>query len=245
MEQKVVLVTGASSGLGRAMAVRFRREGFMVIGVCRHCPEETVVERWIEADLTTAAGRDRVVEVLSREVGRLDVLINNAGKGNYATWEELTEEELRALFELDFFAPVLLTGKLLPLLEQSGGTIINIASVAGKMHVPCMGAYCAGKAAMILYSDSLRPELVRRGIRVLCVLPGRIDTGFSSRAFGRRQPPETPGGGRAEVLAERVITAYRRGRRRLFYPGWYRLALLIPKLLPGLYDRKNIELWHL
>ena len=241
---QTVLITGASSGLGRAMAARFRRDGFTVIGVSRHCPEATV-DRWIEADLTTAAGRDLVARTMQDEVGTLTVLINNAGKGSYATWEELPENELREIFELNFFAPVLLTGLLLPLLEKSGGMIINIASVAGRMYVPCMGAYCATKAAMNLYSDSLRPELAKRRIGVLNVMPGRIDTGFSSRAFGRRQPPETPGGGNAEVFADHVIMAYRRRRRHLVYPGWYRLAMLLPKLIPGLYDKKNIQLWRL
>ena len=244
MSKKIALVTGASSGLGLAMALRFRSEGFVVIGVCRHRPGFEL-DRWIEADITTEEGRHLIDTVIKHEFGGIDVLINNAGKGSYATWEEMPEDDLRALFELNFFAPVLLTGKLLPWLEKTRGTVINITSVAGKMHVPCMGAYCATKAAYNLFSDSLRPEIQRRGIRVLTVMPGRINTGFSSRALGNRTPPETPRGGNIDRFPAKVFNAYRKGARQLVFPGWYRLIMLLPKLIPALYDKKNIQLWRL
>ncbi len=244
MSKPIALITGASSGLGLAMALRFRSEGFVVVGVCRHRPGFEL-DRWIEADITLPEDRDVIVKAITEEFDGIDVLINNAGKGSYATWEEMPEHDLRDIFELNFFAPVLLTGKLLPFLEKKRGTIINISSVAGGLHVPCMGAYCATKAAYKLYSDSLRPEILRRHVKVMTVMPGRIDTGFSSRALGARKPPETPGGGNADRFAAKVFAAYRKGRRCLIYPFWYRLVMMLPGILPGLYDRKNIQLWRL
>ncbi|UKI33816.1 MAG: SDR family NAD(P)-dependent oxidoreductase [Lentisphaeria bacterium] len=181
---KIAVVTGASSGLGRAVAREFRRRGFTVIALCRHAPEADTADRFLAVDLTDAEQRTRAAAAIEQEFGRLDVLVNNAGIGSYATWEELSEEELRREFELDFFAPVELTRALLPLLEKSRGSIVNISSVAAQIPVGCMGAYNAVKAALRMYSLTLRMEVAGRGIHVLNVCPGRVDTGFSSRALG-------------------------------------------------------------
>ncbi len=244
MKDKTVMITGVSSGLGRAMAREFKLQGFRVVGICRNEPEQGLVDDWFKADLTNSEEMGEAVNRLVQEVGRLDVLINNAGIGGYETWENFPEDDLRKMFELNFFVPVKLTNLVLPLLKERQGTVINIASIAGKMYVPCMGAYCACKAALNLYSDSLRGELLKSGVNVLKVMPGRINTGFSTRALGSLNPPETPGGGSEIKFAVKVFKAYIKRRRYLIYPWWYRLALLIPKLAPGIYDRKNLELWR-
>lgn len=243
-DRQVAVITGVSSGLGRALALRFRQEGLAVVGICRSQPD-IEIDLWIKADITSPADRKIIYEQLASRYQSIDVLINNAGKGSYATWEEMPQEDLRNLFEVNFFAPVLLTDLLLPMLRQAQGTIINISSVAGKLPVPCMGAYCAGKAAFNLFSDSLRTELRHCRVKVLKVMPGRIDTGFSLRAVGCRKPPDTPGGGDAEVFARKVFTAWKKGRRYLIYPWWYRLLLPLPKLFPGFYEAKNQEMWRL
>ena len=218
---KTAAVTGASSGLGRAVAREFRRRGFTVIALCRHAPEADTADRFLAVDLTDAEQRTRAAAAIEQEFGRLDVLVNNAGIGSYATWEELSEEELRREFELDFFAPVELTRALLPLLEKSRGSIVNISSVAAQIPVGCMGAYNAVKAALRMYSLTLRMEVAGRGIHVLNVCPGRVDTGFSSRALGGRKPPETPGrtASSAEEFARKLFRACRARRRELIYPG--------------------------
>ena len=148
-EGKIAVVTGASSGLGRAVAREFHRRGFTVVALCRHAPESDTADRFIATDLTDAAQRAAAAAAIGREFGRVDVLVNNAGIGSYATWEELPEEELRREFELDFFAPVELTRLLLPLLAKTHGSVVNISSVAAQVPVGCMGAYNAVKPALL------------------------------------------------------------------------------------------------
>jgi len=241
---KIAVITGVSSGLGKALALHFRSQGVTVVGVSRTQPDFEL-DGWIAADLTLPAGRQKVYDQIVEQYSAIDVLINNAGKGSYATWDEQSANELRALLELNFFAPVELTKLMLPLLRAAHGTVINISSMAGNLPVPCMGAYCVSKAAFSLYSDTLRMELLRDGVKVLKVMPGRINTGFSSRAFGPRKPPETPAGGDAGRFAAQVYRAWCSGRRSLIYPWWYRLLLPLPSWLPGLYEKKSAAMWKL
>jgi short-subunit dehydrogenase len=242
---KTVLITGASSGLGEAIAEIFIKNNFKVIGVCRSEPK-IKVDYWYKCDITVAEERQELVDKVKSEAGRLDVLINNAGKGNYAPWEEFSEEELRDLFELNFFALVDLTRLFLPMLKESRGTVINIASVAGKSYVPCMGAYCASKFALCAFSDSLRAELKNIGVNVLNVKPGRINTGFSSRALGARKTPETPSGGSTpQGLAKRLFRAYRRKKRSLIYPKSYVFFIWFTRMFPRLYDWAACKAWKL
>ena len=240
---KRVLITGVSGGLGAAMAREFRRRGWHVIGVCRTAPAADLCDEFIPCDLTDPAAVAR----LGASVETLDVLVNNAGIGAYAAWEELDDASLRKLMEIDFFAPVALTKSLLPALARTRGAVINISSVAAEVPVACMGAYNAAKAALAMFSESLRPELHARGIRVLTVLPGRIDTGFSKRAVGGRQVPETPGrtASSAEGLARRVYRAFVRRRRRLIYPAWYAPAIAFIRHFPAVNEYFNRKLWGL
>lgn len=245
MDNKTAVITGASSGLGMAMMKEFRRNGFSTIAICRRRPDSPH-DLWIEADIRAPGAIDEIANRLKNHYQKIDILVNNAGTGIYDTWSDMSIEDLRQLMELNFFAPVALTKTLLPMLAAAKGTVINISSIAGNMYVPCMGAYCASKAAMNMFSDSLRAELAPAGIHVLKVMPGRINTGFSSRASGSRRPPETPAGGSsADRFAAAVFSAASRRQRSLIYPRWYRLIAAIPQLLPNLYDRKNRQMWKI
>jgi len=244
---KVVLITGCSSGLGKAMADCFRRHGFRTAGLCRTRPE-IELDCWIEGDVTLAADRERAVETVRKTFGRLDVLVNNAGRGAYATWSELKEDELRAVFELDFFSVCLLTKGFLPLLEESRGSVVNISSAAGRLWVPCMGAYCAAKAAVAMFSNTLGIEEKRHGVRVLDVAPGQVNTGFSSRSLGGRKPPESPGSSftSPEKMAECVFRAWRRRKKRITYPRVLApLLFFIRCVIPGCYERVSLRIWKL
>lgn len=242
----VVLITGASSGLGLAMLAEFKKRGFRVIAVSRKSPEFSP-DLHISADLTDSASFELILAQLNAFCdGRLDLLINNAGMGAYETWESLGDAELRTVFELNFFAPVKLVKTLLPLLKASKGSIINVSSIAGHMSVPCMGAYCASKAAVSMFSDTLRMELVSSGVSVMNVTPGRIDTGFSKRSFGTRKVPSKFGGyASPAVFASTVFKAYSKRRRSLIYPRWYFVAPLFAKLFRPFYEAANLKEWKL
>jgi len=246
--RKTALITGVSSGIGRALALYFRKRNVFVIGVSRRKPDiET--DLWIFADITKEDGRQKIYDTLLQACPRgLDLLLNNAGMGIYATWEEMDEQNLRDVFELDFFAMVLLTKKLLPLLKKSDSpSVVNVSSSASRLWVPCMGAYCAVKAAAAMFSASLRPELHSQGIHVMDVVPGQINTGFSSRSFGMRRPPDAPGAkGDPSGLAEAVYRGWIRRKKAVLYPGWIGLGtFFVRAFIPGIYDAVSRRIWHL
>ncbi len=243
---KIALVTGSSSGLGAAAAAALRRRNFRVIGLGRRRPDGVAESDFIVCDLAQPDAAATVRREFDRRADRLDVLVNNAGFGGYATWEELPETELRRMFEVDFFAPVALARAFLISLKQTRGAIINLASVAALAPVPCMGAYSAVKAALAQFSFTLRAEAGVSGVRVLTVCPGRISTGFSSRAVTLRDCPETPGNqidpGR---LADQMLRALDRNSRRVIFPGWYGLFIAFTRLCPELYDRLALRAWKM
>jgi short-subunit dehydrogenase len=176
----VVVITGASSGIGEAAARWLARErDARVVLVARR--EERLRELagslgaagYVAVDVTADDGPERIRAHVEAEHGRLDVLVNNAG----ARFTGGTVEDLRKTMEVNFFAPVRLTEALLPLLRtDGGGSVVNVASVAGRVARPSTGAYSASKAALLAWSDALRAEESANGVHVGTVLPGFIKT---------------------------------------------------------------------
>ena len=242
---RVAVITGASRGIGLALAREFRAQSFRVLGVARSPIAEDAVDAWICADITTEAGRHRILEELGGEDARLDVLVNNAGRGIQEPWASMSEEDLRAVMELNFFAPVALTRRLLPNLRASDGAVINVSSAAGKVGIACMGGYCASKFALSAFSESLRAEVEPEGIGILNLVVGRIGTDFGRHVLGSKSAPATRGIASAERLARVAFRAYRRGRGEIFFPAWYRPAIWITKLFPGTFARKSRQAWGL
>lgn len=246
MKAKVVLITGASSGLGKAMAQKFSEQGHLVIGVSRHCTKESYLDMACQIDITKPEERQQLFDKIMSTYGRLDILINNAGIGCYDAWENVREDELRAMFELDVFALIMMTKLFLEELRKNQGSVINISSVAGKLYVPCMGPYCAGKAAVRFFSDSLRAEQQHRGLHVLDAVVGRINTGFSQRCLGTAKPPHTPGGGDPMQLANAIYRAWQKKKYSVTYPAWYKFIVpLFLGPLRSLYDKECRKRWKL
>jgi short-subunit dehydrogenase len=190
-DSPVVVITGASSGIGEAAARHLARaRGARVVLVARR---EDRLEQLageigggashVAVDVTAEDGPQRIRDHVAERHGRLDVLVNNAG----AAWRERFEdggyEDVRRTMELNFFAPVRIAEALLPLLrETQGSAIANVASVAGRVARPKTGAYSASKAALISWSDALRAEEADNGVHVGTVLPGFIKTeGFPAK----------------------------------------------------------------
>ena len=242
---KVVLVTGASSGIGRACAQAFAAEGSRLILTARSSRglEETqrlcsgVDVSIIPADLTDSAAIAALAESVRQRYGRLDILVNNAGVGLYIPSYESEPDEVRKLFELNVFAPVELTRLLLPLLGP-GSWIVNVSSIVGKIPFPWMPLYSASKYALSAYSDALRMELDGTGIRVLAVHPGYVATGFGHNTIDGEIPENVGGRQRfgltAEGCAATILKGIRKGRRNIVTPaaGWAMVAAA--RLFPGL-----------
>ena len=177
-----VLITGCSSGIGRALADAFKTAGYNVWASARR-PEDV-------AALTTAGLQAVQLDVndgaalaqLAGQVGELDVLINNAGYGAMGPLLDGGTEALQRQFETNVFAIVGVTQALFPALRARKGLVVNIGSVSGVLVTPFAGAYCASKAAVHALSDALRMELAPFGVRVMEVQPGAINTHFAKNA---------------------------------------------------------------
>ncbi|RYD96161.1 MAG: SDR family oxidoreductase [Sphingobacteriales bacterium] len=187
---KIALVTGGTKGAGKAIAARLANAGAIVVITARNAPE-VFNERlhFIAADLSHAAGTQKVVTVVLAKYGRLDILVNNLGvsetpAGGFAV---LTDEDWEATLRANLLAPVRLDRGFLPqMIEQKSGVIIHIASIQGKL--PLYDAtlpYAAAKAGLINYSKSLSNEVAPKGIRVLTVSPGWIMTSASEKMMER------------------------------------------------------------
>ena len=187
MSAQVVMITGCSSGIGRALALEYVRRGFAVAGAVRRVEQADDLAAHhilplimdVTDDKQVRAGLDR----LFREYERIDVLINNAGYGLIAPTVEIPHEELVRQFETNVFAPMRLIRETAGRMrEQGGGMIVNIGSVSGVVTTPFSGAYCATKAALHALSDALRMELAPFGIKVVTVQPGAVQSQFGAKA---------------------------------------------------------------
>lgn len=184
---RVALITGCSSGIGRELALALHRRGTIVIATARR-PEslQELADLGIATealDVNSQADINRVVHALKAAYGRLDILINNAGFGQMGPLLELDTRALENQFHTNVFAPMALIRACAPLMRSARrGLVCNIGSVSGVMPSPFSGAYCASKAALHVLSEVLRLELKPFGIRVMTVQPGAIASEFGRHA---------------------------------------------------------------
>jgi NAD(P)-dependent dehydrogenase (short-subunit alcohol dehydrogenase family) len=198
MASRVWFITGASSGFGRALADAALERGDSVAAAARRTDSLTYAaehERGhaIALDVTDDAQRDAAVADALERFGRIDVLVNNAGRTQVGAVEETTDEELRALFDLHFFAPAALTRAVIPhMRHQGGGAIVQMSSVGGQVTAPGFAAYCATKFALEGFTQTLRDEVAAFGIRTMIVEPGAFRTGLfrSDAAYESDEMPE-------------------------------------------------------
>ena len=186
MTQPVVLITGCSSGIGRALADAFKAADYQV-WACARKPQDLAGLTAagfvaVALDVNDAVAVQRAVERMQSEAGRLDVLINNAGYGAMGPLLDGGAEGMRQQFETNVFSLVELTRACFPLLRASRGLVINIGSISSVLITPFAGAYCASKAAVHALSGALRLELAPFGIQVMEVQPGAIESSFGSNA---------------------------------------------------------------
>jgi NAD(P)-dependent dehydrogenase (short-subunit alcohol dehydrogenase family) len=194
-ESRVWFITGASSGFGRELTKAALARGDRVAAAARNVDRLADLDGTLAValDVTDAAQRERAIGEILDRFGRIDVLVNNAGRTQVGAVEETTEEELRDLFELHFFAPAALTRLVLPHMRaQGGGTIVQMSSVGGQVTYPGFGAYCATKFALEGLAQTLRDEVAPFGIRTLIVEPGAFRTGLfrADAAYQSQAMPE-------------------------------------------------------
>lgn len=181
--QKVALVTGASSGIGKSIANKFLEEGLKVYVAARRVEKMKDLEELgavaLKMDISREEDVNKAVEQITQEQGRIDVLVNNAGFAIYGAVEDTTIEDARYQFEVNLFGLAYLTQKVLPhMRKQRSGKIINISSMGGKIYTPLGAWYHATKHALEGWSDCLRLELDQFKINVVIIEPGIINTEF-------------------------------------------------------------------
>lgn len=247
--RKVAVVTGASSGIGRASAVALAREGYAVALAARRAGrlEEACLEigsagglaRAFETDLERPGAPAQLVRDVVASFGRLDVLVNNAGWGYCAPLAEISEEAARRIFELNLVAPFLLMREALPHLRKTRGAIVNVASVAGLLPSPFYAAYAASKAALVSAAGSLRIEERDHGVRVVSICPGPVATEFARAAGGAPVHADRVGVRvqSSEEIGRIVARSAARSNRTRITAGVVRVGVLLHRFAPPLYAR--------
>jgi serine 3-dehydrogenase (NADP+) len=245
-KDKVVIITGASSGIGAAAAQAFADAGARVVLAARDTARLEALARAlpgsalaVPTDVTDRAAVDALVARTVAEFGGVDIVVNNAGVGLAAPVAEIAIADFERALAVDLFGPLALTQAALPYMRQRGrGQLIFVSSVVGLRALPYLGGYAAAKAALDRLTESLRVELRGSGVAVTLVRPGATRTGFAEHRLGsgheRRRVSTraaTP-----EQVALAIVRAARR-ETRIAYVAWAdRLRVLVSLLAPGLTD---------
>ncbi len=251
-QSKAALVTGGSSGLGLAIARALVAAGAKVTIAAREAERlaaaaESIGASGIAADVTQPADVRRMIEQVVAENGRLDLLVNCAGKSSRGAIGETTAAQFRELWEINFLSAVACTQVALPHLLSARGHVVHIGSLAAKVASPYLAAYPASKFPLVAYAQQLRLELGPQGLHVLLVCPGPIrrdDAGqrYGDEAAGLPPSAQLPGGGvklagiDPDWLARRILTACERRTSELVVPARARLLFAVSQLWPGLGD---------
>ncbi len=245
IQNKVVLITGASEGIGAACVAEFRRRGAKLSVTARSEDRLEAVggaDALVTAgDITLAETRLRVMDATLERFGRIDILVNNAGAGLYSPAWCASQEKTRALFELNFFAPLAMVQLVAPHMRTQGaGVIVNIGSIAGRMTLPWFTLYSASKYALGSLTEGLRMELKRDGIHAMTVCPGYVDTRFQSNILAGRVPPTIAKARRFTITPQKcaadIADGVVRNARTVVTPasGW--LLLAAARLFPGIVE---------
>ncbi len=246
---RVVIVTGASTGLGLATARAFAAEGAHVVIAARNPDRLKQAAANCEASAPLAVpcdvfNRDQVEALIAKTIaqfGRIDILVNNAGAGMIAPFEVVPIEDAMALMNTNFFGALNCAQAVLPhMTQQRTGHIVNIASVGGLRGIPNISIYSASKAALIGFSDALRIEVKNLGINVTVFCVGRIgDTEFFDHAktYGKVGLYEVLRTLPADTVAAALLDAVARGRRMVIIPFYARFLHVANKFAPRLVDR--------
>ena len=244
------IVTGASSGIGRAVVIELARSGADLVLLARRAePLQHLVKEIasigckaiaVVGDVTDPMVRREAIDRAATELGGLDILVNNAGVSAHGRFATAAPDRLRKIMEVNFFAVTELIRESLPLLEKGRQPIVvNMGSILGHRGVPRNTEYCASKCALRGFSEALRPELTQSGIDLLLVTPGPTETEWMDNLLERDDTMAWADrkGAPAVGVARATVRAIRRGRNEIV-PSWRGRGLVwLNRLSPRLWDR--------
>lgn len=199
---KIVVITGASSGIGKALKTQFLAAGDTVVSCQRTCGGDD--KDFIACDVTDEESVRAAAAEIAAKYGRIDILINNAGVGISGATELIPTADIRRAMDISYFGSIYVTRSLLPLMYEKG-RIIFMSSVAGLFALPYRSVYSSVKAAQLMLGESLRMELSHTGIRVVTLCPGEIKTNFSANKLADHKTNERYGD-RVQKAAEYVMS---------------------------------------
>jgi short-subunit dehydrogenase len=252
MKEKVVIITGATSGIGRALAEEFGRRGSSVVITGRS--EEALASTAealkqngirvlsVRADVTRVEDNRKMVEETLATFGRIDILINNAGISMRALFQDVDTEVIRKVMEINFFGVMYATKYCLPEILKNRGSIVGISSIAGFRGLPARTGYSASKFALNGFLEVLRTELLHTGVHVLTACPGFTTSNIRNRALVEdgsvqgESPRQEEQMMSAEECAAHIYTAIVRRKRTLVLTLQGKLAVWINKWWPSLAD---------
>ncbi len=251
LKDKIVWITGASSGIGEALAMVCAAEGAKLVLTARRIeelhrvanqtklPAESILI--LPADMCDFDGIPSLTRQVMDRFGRIDVLFNNAGISSRALAIESAIEIDRKVMDLDYFSVIALTKSVLPhMMEQKSGHLVITSSVVGKIGTPLRSAYSAAKHALHGFFDSIRQEIADDGIRVTMVLPGYIRTQISVNAITpsgekfNKMSRNQQKGIEPMVMASKIVKAVHSNKRELIYGGIETFGIYLDRFSPGL-----------
>lgn len=253
MKDKIVLITGASSGIGKALAFAFGREGAHIVICARkadalqqvsdelHQAGITVLA--LTADVSIEADVKQLIEQTIARFGRLDILINNAGITMRSMLVDTDPAVIQKVMDVNFMGTVYATRYALPYIQQAKGSIVGISSIAGYRGLPVRSGYSASKFAMNGFLEAVRTELLHSGVHVLTACPGFTTSNIRYSALdahGQVTGETVRDEGSmmsAEECADHILRAVKARKRELILTTQGKLTVLVNKLLPGLADR--------
>ncbi len=252
---KSIVITGASSGIGRQLAIVLAREGAHITLAARDAQalEEVVRECGnaggrsiaVPTDVSDQASCDALIKAAVEAFGGVDVLVNNAGISMWGRFDEMTDLGMvERIMRVNYFGAVYCTHAALPYVKASKGLLVAVSSLTGKTGVPTRTAYAASKHAMQGFFDSLRIELMGSGVDVLVVSPGFVATPIRDRALGPDGKPrgksprnEEKGNMSVEECVRQIVVAMRKRKRELVMTVTGRVGVIVKAFAPGLVDR--------
>ncbi len=253
MKDKVIIITGASSGIGKALAFAFGQEGAKIVVTGRketallevsQALQQAGIENLpVVADVSIEADNRKVVEATIQQFGRIDVLINNAGISMRAMFEDCDSEVLKKIMDINFFGAVYATKYALPYIKASKGSIVGVSSIAGFRGLPVRFGYSASKFALNGFLEALRTELLHEGVHVLTACPGFTASNIrvaSLGADGNVKGESMRDEGKmmsAEEVAQHILGAVKKRKRELILTTQGKLTVFLNKWLPSLTDK--------
>jgi len=250
-KDKIVVITGASSGIGAEMAIRMAEKGAIPVLIGRSVERLRDVSaklkgthETMQVDVQDTEAVAEAMTMIERKYGKIDVLVNNAGFGVFETFLEAPIERFASMMDVNYMGVVRCTKAVLPgMIRRGQGRIVNVASIAGKVGTAKSSGYSATKHAVLGLTNSLRQELARTGVKVTAINPGPIDTPFFKSADPTGNYARSVKGFmlRPEQVADAVIRAVEKGTREKNLPALFAFGATLSHLFPRLFEWISIR----